>query len=392
MYKPLNPAYEEHALFFNPAYMQMRLKGNEGPKHYLAPRGVSADMDGNVTFTMYAPEAQSVGVSGLGGSYGGDIVPLQKGEDGYWTATYANVLPGFHYCHFYVDGKPARNPQAPFGYGGHEVENFFEVPDPNNDFYICKDVPHGSVHMELFPSSRTGAMHCCWVYTPASYYTDPERQYPVMYLHHGGGENETGWVWQGKVNLILDNLIAEGKCEEMIVVMNSFEAFKPTDDEHVFENVSYSDVLVQECIPYIDGKYRTIADADHRAIAGLSMGVVYSYTTAFRYPDVFRWIGCFSGHIMPISRDGAYFGYNFDYSEVFNNRELFNSRIRLMFHTGGAREGFGRPRQIPGDAMPYNWEEYKQKGYHVDGQGYRGFHEWDTWRFSARDFAMRLFK
>ena len=205
------------------------------------------------------------------------------------------------------------NPRVPFGYGCGTFYNVCDTADPDNDFYLLKDVPHGSVHMDLYPSAISGGrVRNCWVYVPPRYAQNPDKRYPVWYLHHGGGENETGWVWQGKVNLILDNLIAEGKCEEMIVVMNSFEAFKPTDDEHVFENVSYSDVLVQECIPYIDGKYRTIADADHRAIAGLSMGVVYSYTTAFRYPDVFRWIGCFSGHIMPISRDGAYFGYNFD--------------------------------------------------------------------------------
>ena len=294
MYKPLNPAYEEHALFFNPAYMQMRLKGNEGPKHYLAPRGVSADMDGNVTFTMYAPEAQSVGVSGLGGSYGGDIVPLQKGEDGYWTATYANVLPGFHYCHFYVDGKPAMNPQAPFGYGGHEVENFFEVPDPNNDFYICKDVPHGSVHMELFPSSRTGAMHCCWVYTPASYYTDPERQYPVMYLHHGGGENETGWVWQGKINYIADNLIAAGECAEMIIVMACLYDIN-YDHPDEFVAGDFDALLTRDCIPMIESRYRVLPGCGNRAIAGLSMGSYHSAQVAGNHPGMFGYVAMLSG-------------------------------------------------------------------------------------------------
>ena len=363
---------------------------------FTAPYGAVTLPDGGMRFSFFAPDAKTVEVRGLGGTFPGEVRhAMTKGEDGWWSVDVGPdaIEPGFHYHEYFVDGVRTFNPRVPFGYGCGSFFNVCDTADPENDFYFIKDVPHGTVRMDLYKSEVCGGLtRNCWVYTPPMYEKNPDKRYPVWYLHHGGGENETGWIWQGKVNFILDNLIAEGKCEDMIVVMNSFEAFKPTDEEDVFENVDYSDVLVRDCVPFIDKKYRTIADGDHRAIAGLSMGVVYSYTTAFKYPEFFKWIGCFSGHIMPISRDGAYFGRTFDYSDIFKDREKFNSRINLMFHCGGLREGFGTPRQFPGDEMPYNWQEYKAKGYNVDGQAYRGFHEWDTWRFAARDFAMRLFK
>ena len=174
--------------------------------------------------------------------------------------------------------------------------------------------------------------------------------------------------------------------------MNSFDTFAPTDEDGVYRNIEYCDVLATECVPFIDSRFRTLTDRDHRAVAGLSFGVVHSYLAAFRYPELFAWLGCFSGHIMPISPNANYFGRTFDFSDVFKDRELFNSRFRLMWHGGGFREGFGTRREFPGDVMPYRWEEYKAAGYNVDGQGYRGFHEWDTWRFCARDFAKRLFR
>jgi len=369
--------------------------GNRVHESFTAPYGAVTLADGGMRFSFYASDAKTAEVRGLGGTFPGEKRhPLTKQDNGWFVGDVSpdEIEPGFHYHEYFVDGVRTFNPRVPFGYGCGSFFNICDTADPENDFYHMKDVLHGSVHMNIYKSEVCDRFRNCWVYVPPMYEKNPDKRYPVWYLHHGGGENETGWVWHGKINMILDNLIAEGKCEEMIVVMNSFEAFKATNEEDVYENVDYSDTLVKDCIPYIDSKYRTIPDGDHRAIAGLSMGVVYSYLTAFKYPEFFKWIGCFSGHIMPISPNGEYFGRTFDYSGVFKNRELFNSRINLMFHCGGVREGFGKPREIPGDLMPYNWEEYKANGYNVDGQSYRGFHEWDTWRFAARDFAMKLFK
>jgi len=362
---------------------------------YTAPYGAVTTEDGGMEFNFYAPDAESVVIKSWGGSFPKEKEhAMTKTENGWWTVTVGpeDIEPGFHYHDYYVDGVRTLNPKVGIGYGSSRFANVCDTADPENTFYLLEDVPHGSIRMELYRSELCDRTRNCWVYLPPNYDKDSDKRYPVWYLHHGGGENETGWIWQGKVNLILDNLLAAGECEEMIVVMNSFDAFRATDTDGVYKNVDYCDVLATECIPFIDKKFRTVPDKDHRAIAGLSYGVVYSYLTSFKYPDLFSWLGFFSGHIMPKSPNGEYFGREYDYSEVFLDKELFNSRIKLMWHGGGFREGFGKPRVIPGDTMPYDWQEYKANGYHVDGQGYRGFHEWDTWRFCSRDFAKRIFK
>ena len=379
MDKPLNAAYEAHALFFNPAYMTMRLNGSGGPKHYPAPSGAHADAQGNVTFSMYAPDAQSVGISGLDGAYGSEIMPLQRGEDGWWSATYANVQPGFHYCHYYVDGKPTLNTQAPFGYGSHEVENFFEVPDPENDFYLCKDVPHGSIHMELYQSSRSGMMHNCWVYTPPTYYTHPEKKYPVMYLHHGGGETEACWIWQGKINYILDNMIAAGECEEMIVAMTSlYDINYDAPDE--FLSGDFDAKLTQDCIPMIEDRYRVIADPEHRAIAGLSMGSYHSAQTACNHPGMFAYVAMLSG-----SFDDRWYRW-VNIRDVLAQNETFREKTRLFYMSVGAGETRLYP-QIQ-ENMAYLAENHIANGYFECP----GVHEWTVWRKSIRVFMRRLWK
>ena len=259
MKKPLNPALETHMLFFHPAYMEMRPFDEIGPKHFPAMRGVEINEQGHAVFHYRAPNARSVEVGDLGGALSGKRFPMEKGEDGIWTVTIPQLTPGFHYHAYYVDGNRASNPQAPYGYGGHEVTNFIEVPDPDGDFYLCQDVPHGTVHMEIYRSSKTGNMHNVWIYTPASYAEDHKRRYPVLYLHHGGGENETGWIWQGKINYILDNLIAEGKCREMIVVMPcmyDIDYENPGD----FLAGDYDHLLTADCMPLIERKYRILSD------------------------------------------------------------------------------------------------------------------------------------
>ena len=390
----LNQALYSSVMVFDQNRQNSRMENGERV-YFTSPRGFETTDDGSMVFHYYAPDAKSVEIRGWGGTFPKDNPHfLQKREDGWWEGIVpaSEIEPGFHYHDVYVDGVKTLNPREPIGYGASHFANYCDTPDPENTFYLLKDVPHGSVRMELYHSDLCNMTRNCWVYLPPNYDKEPDKRYPVWYLHHGGGENEVGWIWQGKVNLILDNLLAAGECEEMIVVMNSFDTFAPTEEDGVFRNIEYCDVLAKDCVPFIDKKYRTLTDRDHRAVAGLSFGVVHSYLAAFKYPELFAWLGCFSGHIMPVSLNANYFGRTFDFSEVFKDKELFNSRFRLMWHGGGFREGFGKPRNIPGDVMPYNWEEYKAAGYHVDGQGYRGFHEWDTWRFCARDFAKRLFK
>ena len=385
-----NPALFSSVTSFDPGRISVL-----GDRSIEKREGAITNEDGSMSFSFYAPDAKSVAVHGVGGTFANEKMhEMQKEDSGWWsvTVTKPDIEEGFHYHEYYVNGVRTLNPAVPVGYGCGEFFNVCDTADAENTFYLLKNVPHGTVRMDLYPSEVCARTRNCMIYLPPSYSSNTEKRYPVWYLHHGGGENEIGWVWQGKINLILDNLIAEGKCEEMIVVMNSTDAFAPTEEDEVFKNVDYSDVIVKDCVPYIDANYRTIPDGDHRAIAGLSMGVVYSYMASFKYPEVFKWIGFFSGHIMIKSQDGMYFGRNFDNSAVFADKELFNERIRLMFHAGGIREGFGTPREIPGEELPYDWKKFMAAGYHVEGHPYRGFHEWDTWRFASCDFAQKIFK
>ncbi|MBE6935733.1 MAG: hypothetical protein E7458_04435 [Ruminococcaceae bacterium] len=354
----------------------------------IVPHGAISLPDGGMRFSMKAPDAKRVQVCGMGGSFPKGEYDMQPTHDGWWSVDVGpeNIKPGFHYHYYKVDGVRTYNPRTPLGYGCSAYYNFCETADPDFDFYHIKDVPHGTVRRELYKSALSGDRYrVAWVYTPPCYDENPEERYPVLYLHHGGGENEVGWFWQGKANFILDNLIAEGKCRPFIIVCNCTDAFAPTDDPDVFRNLEYCDVLAKDCVPFIDSKYRTIADRDARAVAGLSYGVVHSFLSAFRYPELFSALGCFSGHVMEKSPDGEYFGRKYDFSEIFDDRERFNAQLHLMFHGGGDNEGFGsRPGMD-------NYKIRAANGYHVTHALYPGYHEWDVWRKCLRDFAAQVF-
>ena len=378
MKKPLNPAFESHALFFSPAYMQMGISEG-GPKHYPTPRGVYADADGNVTFTFYAPDAHSVSVAGISGAFGTDHIALIKGDDGYWTAEVHNVTPGFHYHHYFVDGNIVTNPQAPYAYGCHESIKFFEVPDKNDDSYLYSDVPHGTIHMELFKSSKTNEMKNCWIYTPPSYSVETNRRYPVLYLHHGGGENETGWLWQGKINYIADNLIAEGACEEMIIVMNCLYDIDYNNPGEFIPG-DFDSLLTHDCMPFIDSRYRTIPENGARAIAGLSMGSHHSALTACNHPGLFGYVGMLSGSFRK-----RWYSW-VDCYDVVAHSEEFKKETRLFFMSVGKDE----IRLYPQIAEDFDW--LRRSGVKSSYFECPGYHEWTVWRRSIRQFMMQIFK
>ena len=377
-WKPVNPALESHALFFNPAYMTMRPEGG-GPKHYPAPRGVEADRDGNVTFHYYAPNAHTVEVAELGGEYGDRRIPLKRGENGDWSVTVPRVQPGFHYHHYYVDGNCVTNPQAPYGYGCHEAINYFEVLDPSDDTWLCRDVPHGTIHMELYPSSKTGMMQAVWIYTPPSYRTEPTRRYPVLYLHHGGGENETGWIWQGKIHYIADNLIAEGLCEEMIIVM---PCLYDIDYDHPDEFLAgdFDRLLTQDCIPLIEERYRTIPEPASRAICGLSMGSYHSAQTACNHPGMFAYIGMLSG-----SFDQRWYGWC-NCREIIAQNAAFREGTRCFFLS------VGREEERIYNQIQENIAYLKASGIQCAYFKCPGLHEWTVGRKKIREFMKLLFR
>jgi len=209
----------DRPLFFDPVYKGVIFavdeKGRPAGRYKDLQPGVVIKEPGRAEFYFKAPGAKKVEAQILGM----ERVLLEKaqgtlGEEGYWKGMAEGIEPGFHYHEYFVNGVPVINPLAPVGYGCFKPMNFLEMPEPEFDLYLLKSVPHGSIHMNYYLSSQTGRMKMCYVYTPPGYEKEKEKTYPVLYLQHGGGENEIGWIWQGKICNILDNLLAEKKARE----------------------------------------------------------------------------------------------------------------------------------------------------------------------------------
>ncbi len=339
-----------------------------------------------VRFRVVAPEAQNVKVSlGLGGR-GGTV--LTKGDDGVWTGTTAGPMDeGFHYYHLTVDGGVFNDPGALNFYGSTRWESGVEIPAHDEDFYALKDVPHGRVQQVLFPSKLTNGIIArpAYVYTPPDYDKDPTKRYPVLYLQHGWGENEYAWWNQGRANLIMDNLIAEGKSEPFIIVMTygltnegpgpgARRGGRPGGNgSNPFAAAAgrFEAVLIGELIPYVDANFRTLSDQPHRAMAGLSMGGMETHIITLKHLDVFSSIGLLSGGVISPSD--------------VTNTPSFKEKVKVVFCSCGSREN-------PAGLMA-NHEALDQLG--VKNTAYvspNTAHEFLTWRRSLHEFAPLLFR
>ncbi|MHA6720530.1 alpha/beta hydrolase [Sphingomonas sp. RS6] len=337
---------------------------------------------GYARFRIVAPEASSVKVSlGLGGRGG---TTLTKAPDGSWTGTTEGPLDeGFHYYHLTVDGGTFNDPGARNFYGSTRWESGIEIPAHDADFYALKDVPHGRVEQILFPSPSTGTQRRAFVYTPPGYEKNDGTRYPVLYLQHGWGEDETAWANQGHANLILDNLIAAGKARPFLIVMT----YGMTNEVRPgglgsFDIKPFQTVLLDELIPYIDSHYRTLADQPHRAMAGLSMGGFETKLIALKNVDRFGYIGLLSGGT--ISLDDV------------NGTPGYRDKVKLSFVSFGSRELEGGRAGPPGGPRVdprANAAALKAAGipsafYVSPNTG----HEFQTWRRSLHELAPLLFR
>lgn len=370
--------FQEQVLIFDPVYKKVLYafdeKGNPAGRYADLPHGVEIISQGNARFWFFAPNAQKVEVD----TFGADRITLQpsKEEEGYFTGTLSGIEPGFHYHNYYVNGTKVVNPMAPLGYGGFEAWNYFEMPEPNFSEYLLGNVPHGSIHMNYYRSGQTGRNKLCYVYTPAEYENAKEKKYPVLYLQHGGGENEIGWIWQGKIANIADNLIAQGRMKPMIIVMNTGYAFRQDGSSHPGLG-SLPEEIVEDCIPFIDKQYRTLKDRDHRAMAGLSMGGMQTQKTVFRYPEAFAWAGIFSGGLA-IKEDGE------DYSDVLYHKDKFDQQFKMLFVACGTKDVlYERTRKNVDDVLEHQIPliTFEEEGYH----------DWTFWRHCATEFLQKLF-
>lgn len=332
---------------------------------------------GYARFQIHAPEAQNVHVSlGLGGRGG---TKLTKGADGFWSGTTEGPLDeGFHYYHLTVDGGTFNDPGTLNFYGSVRWESGIEIPAHDQDFYALKNVPHGKVEQILFPSPSTNTSRRAFVYTPPGYEKDQSKKYPVLYLQHGWGEDETAWSNQGHANLIMDNLIVEGKTKPFIIVMtygmtNEIKFGGLRD----FDIKPFQTVLIDELIPFIDANFRTLSDQPNRAMAGLSMGGMETRTITLANPDVFSHVALLSGG--SISMD-----------DLEKNPD-FKEKVKLVFISYGSRE-LENPRRGPWGDPKENTEAIKEAGMNTHFYvSPNTAHEFQSWRRSLYQLAPLLF-
>lgn len=325
---------------------------------------------GYARFRIRAPYADSIKVSlGLGGTRGG--TPLTKVTDSVWMGTTAGPMEeGFHYYHVTVDGGVFNDPGTGNFYGSTRWESGIEIPAHDQDFYALKNVPHGNVQQILFPSPSTSTSRRAFVYTPPGYEKNTKTKYPVLYLQHGWGEDETAWSRQGHANLIMDNLIADGKMKPFIIVMT----YGMTNDIRPgggglrsFNIQPFQTVLLDELVPYVDANFRTIADQSHRAMGGLSMGGFETHTITLARPDVFSYYALLSG--------GTY------KPEEIKDK----SKVKLIFMSCGS---FENP-----DGVTKAADALKSVGFNaVSYVSQNTRHEFQTWRRSLYVLAPMLFK
>jgi len=388
--------------------------------------------DGRVIFQVHLPFAKAVQLEGGQGLCPAPV-PMTRDAEGNWTVTLAPTVMGFHYYWFNVDGTKVNDPGSETFFGYNKETSGIEIPDPQQissdlvtapvvPFYAPhKGSPQGQLHEHWYESEVTGKWRRCIVYTPPGYHdaANAGTRYPVLYLQHGAGEDETGWSRQGGVSFIMDNAIhgnsssffaaSAPKAKEMIVVMdNGYAAYKDgagpesrdPSESYVPAFIrgsveAFGAVLIKELIPMIDLTYRTIADHDHRAMAGLSMGGMQTMAIALTHLDMFSYIGTFSGAQFlappPSAQSAGQTTPPFDpktsYGGVFADAAAFNGKVRLLWMGAGTAE-LSLNESLLENVKKLQAGNIKMVQFHSPGTA----HEWQTWRICLNKFAPLLFQ
>jgi enterochelin esterase-like enzyme len=332
--------------------------------------------EGRVKARIYAPNALSIQLDISGKKY-----PMTKDKDGFWTGVSEPMDEGNHYYQLVIDGAEVPDPGSTFIFGSGCWRNDIEIPAKDQDFYALKNVPHGQLRELLYFSKTTNSIRHSFVYTPPDYDKDLIRHYPVLYLQHGYSEGESGWGAQGHAGLIMDNLLAEGKTAPFIIVMEnggiSGKIERPRNPGG-FDFSVFQRTLIDDVIPYIDANFRTMADPQHRAMAGLSMGGMQTRVITLANLNTFSYIGLFSGGSISIAD--------------MNQTPGFKEKVKLVFVGYGSRELENRRTGFGGDPKA-NTDSLKMAGintcFYVSPQT---AHEWQTWRRCLHEFAPLLFQ
>lgn len=339
------------------------------------------DKENRAYFRVYSPDVKRLQVDVCGKKY-----DMNKDEHGWWTVKTDPLVVGFHYYFLLVDGFSVIDPMSCTFFGCSRMASGIEVPEGREgDYYRTQNVPHGQVRTCTYYSESQQRFRRCVVYTPAEYEKNTKKRYPVLYLQHGMGEDETGWSTQGFMYNILDNQIAEGKCVPMIVVMESGDVevgFRPRPGKDVnaernLYGASFATLMTNDLIPMIDKTFRTYTDREHRAMAGLSWGGKQTFDITLTNLDKFSYIGAFSGAIFGLDVKNAFNG-------VFVDADSFNKKVHYLFLGCGTEENMGTVQLL---------KALRDMGIRVAAYESQGTaHEWLTWRRCLNEFVPHLFK
>ena len=357
------------------------------------------DTNGRVEIRVKAPDAAKVKLN----FWSGPKVDMVKQPDGFWSFTTDPLVPGFHYYVLNIDGVDVSDPGTHAYFGGGRPVSAVEVPEAGSTYYSPQNVPHGQVREIWYNSKVTGTWRHALVYLPPDYDSQTKTRYPVLYLQHGGGEDETGWIRQANANFILDNLIAAKSCKPMLVVMAYGYARragqappdltgKPFGSPEMMKAMqemasAFEDDVTQVLIPYIDSTFRTLSDRDHRAMAGLSMGGMQTFQITLNHLDLFSYIGGFSGAGGMLVLGDRKLDPKTDYNGVFADSAAFAKKVHLLWVGVGTNE----PERMRAGLQRLHNSLQEANIQHVYYESPGTDHEWQTWRRDLKDFAPRLF-
>lgn len=357
------------------------------------------DSAGRVQIRVKAPDATMIKLN----FWSGPKVDMEKQQDGFWTVTTTPLVPGFHYYTLIIDGVEVSDTNSHAFFGGGKHASAVEVPEPGSTYYLPKDVPRGQVREVWYESKVTGTWRHALVYLPPTYDSQTKDRYPVLYLQHGGGEDETGWIRQGNANFILDNLIAEKGCKPMIIVMAYGYAKragqdlpdltgKPFGSPEMLKAMqemaaAFEDDVTQALIPFIDSTFRTLSDRDHRAMAGLSMGGMQTFQITLNHLDLFSYIGGFSGAGGMLVLGDRKLDPKADYNGVFADPAAFAKKVHLLWMGVGTNE----PERMRAGLQRLHTSLNEANIQHIFYESPGTDHEWLTWRRDLNNFAPRLF-
>ncbi len=358
------------------------------------------DSTGRVQIRVKGPDATKVRLN----FWSGPKVDMEKQPDGFWMVTTPPLVPGLHYYTLIIDGAEVSDTNSRAFFGGGKYTSMVEVPEPGSTYYSIQDVRHGAVREVWYNSKVTGTWRHALVYLPPDYDTQIKARYPVLYLQHGAGEDETGWIRQGHANFILDNLLATNNCKPMIIVMAygyarragqtppdlTGKPFGSPEMMKAMQNMAaaFEDDVTQVLIPYIDSNFRTLSDRDHRAMAGLSMGGMQTFQITLNHLDLFSHIGGFSGAGGMLVLGDRKLDPKTDYNGVFADPTAFAKRVHLLWLGVGSKE----PERMRTGLLKLHTSLQDANVQHVFYESPGTDHEWQTWRRDLKDFAPRLFQ